>query len=95
MEIAWIIGEVSFLSISVEICNYCSFSNKQVKNIITHNVSRRVSAKTSSGIDVRLLWIIILNEKQTKHAEQKQKQDSKRQCDLPAKLINVVYLSYD
>ena len=65
MGIAWIIGEVSFLSISVEICNYCSFSNKQVKNIITHNVSRRVSAKTSSGIDVRLLWIIILNEKQT------------------------------
>ena len=87
MEIAWIIGEVSFLS-SVEIYNYRSFSNKKIKKIFTHNVSRRVSAKTPLGIDVRLLWIIILYEKQTKHAEQKQKQqDSRKQYDLPAKLI--------
>ena len=87
MEIAWITCEVSFLS-RVEIFNYRSFSNKQVKKVFTHNDSRRVLAKTSSGIDVRLLWIIILNKKQTKHAEQKQKQqDSKKQCDMPAKLI--------
>ena len=86
MEIAWITGEVSFLS-RVEIFNYRSFSNKKAKKFFTHNDSRRVSAKTSSGIDVRLLWIIILNEKQTKHAEQKQRQqDSRKQCDLPAKL---------
>ena len=87
MEIAWIIGEVSVLS-SVEICNYRSFSKEQINTILTHNVSRRVSAKTPLGMDVRLLWIIILYEKQTKHAEQKQKQqDSRRQCDLPAKRI--------
>ena len=78
MDIAWIIGEI---------CNYRSFSNKQVKKKFTHNDSRRVSAKTPSGIDVRLLWIIILNEKQTKQTKNKINKTAKKQCGLPAKLI--------
>ena len=53
----------------------------------THNDSRRVSAKTPSGIDVRLLWIIILNEKQTKQTKNKINKTAKKQCGLPAKLI--------
>ena len=78
MDIAWIIGEI---------CNYRSFSNKQIKKNFTHNDSRRVSAKTPSGIDVRLLWIIILNEKQTKQTKNKINKTAKKQCGLPAKLI--------
>ena len=78
MNIAWIIGEI---------CNYRSFSNKQIKKNFTHNDSRRVSAKTPSGIDVRLLWIIILNEKQTKQTKNKINKTAKKQCGLPAKLI--------
>lgn len=78
MDIAWIIGEI---------CNYRSFSNKQIKKNFTHNDSRRVSAKTPSGIDVRLLWIIILNEKQTKQTKNKINKTTKKQCGLPAKLI--------
>ena len=78
MDIAWIIGEI---------CNYRSFSNKQIKKNFTHNDSRRVSAKTPSGIDVRLLWIIILNEKQTKQTKHKINKTAKKQCGLPAKLI--------
>ena len=78
MDIAWIIGEI---------CNYRSFSNKQIKKNFTHNDSRRVSAKTPSGIDVRLLWNIILNEKQTKQTKNKINKTAKKQCGLPAKLI--------
>ena len=78
MDIAWIIGEI---------CNYRSFSNKQIKKNFTHNDSRRVSAKTPSGIDVRLLWIIILNEKQTKQTKNKINKTAKKQYGLPAKLI--------
>ena len=78
MNIAWIIGEI---------CNYRSFSNKQIKKNFTHNDSRRVSAKTPSGIDVRLLWNIILNEKQTKQTKNKINKTAKKQCGLPAKLI--------
>lgn len=78
MDIAWIIDEI---------CNYRSFSNKQIKKNFTHNDSRRVSAKTPSGIDVRLLWIIILNEKQTKQTKNKINKTAKKQCGLPAKLI--------
>ena len=78
MDIAWIIGEI---------CNYRSFSNKQIKKNFTHNDSRRVSAKTPSGIDVRLLWIIILNKKQTKQTKNKINKTAKKQCGLPAKLI--------
>ena len=78
MDTAWIIGEI---------CNYRSFSNKQIKKNFTHNDSRRVSAKTPSGIDVRLLWIIILNEKQTKQTKNKINKTAKKQCGLPAKLI--------
>ena len=78
MDIAWIIGEI---------CNYRSFSNKQIKKKFTHNDSRRVSAKTPSGIDVRLLWIIILNEKQTKQTQNKINKTAKKQYGLPAKLI--------
>ena len=78
MDIAWIIGEM---------CNYRSFSNKQIKKKFTHNDSRRVSAKTPSGIDVTLLWIIILNEKQTKQTKNKINKTAKKHCGLPAKLI--------
>ena len=39
------------------------------------------------GIDVRLLWIIILNEKQTKQTKNKINKTAKKQCGLPAKLI--------
>ena len=78
MDIAWIIGEI---------CIYRSFPNKQIKKNFTHNDSRRVSAKTPSGIDVRLLWIIILNEKQTKQTKNKINKTAKKQCGLPAKLI--------
>ena len=53
----------------------------------THNDSRRVSAKRPSGIDVRLLWIIILNKKQTKQTKNKINKTAKKQCGLPAKLI--------
>ena len=71
MDIAWIIGEI---------CNYRSFSNKQIKKNFTHNDSRRVSAKTPSGIDVRLLWIIILNKKQTKQTKNKINKTARPAC---------------